>query len=74
MSGGILFHLHKFARNFSYLAGPPLSELEIGLAYDYSMARLPTFPPRAANAGGLDSSWPFVNLCPPTMNTTRATL
>lgn len=45
MSGGILFHLHKFARNFSYLAEPPLSELEIGLAYDYSMARLPTFPP-----------------------------
>lgn len=28
----------------------------------------------AANAGGLDSSWPFVNLCPPTMNTTTAAL
>lgn len=47
MSGGILFHLHKFAGNFSYLAEPPLSELEIRLAYDYSMARLPTFPPSA---------------------------
>lgn len=45
MSGGILFHLHKFAWNFSYLARPPLSELGIRLACDYSPARLPTFPP-----------------------------
>lgn len=65
MSGGILFHLHKFAWNFSCLARPPLSELQIGLAYDYSPARLPTFP-HVANAGGLGLSWPFVNLGPPT--------
>lgn len=31
-------------------------------------------PFSTANAGGLDSSWPFVNLCPPTMNTTTAAL
>lgn len=73
MSGGILFHLHKFAWNFSYLAWPPLSELEIRLAYDYSLARLPTFP-HAASTGGLDLSWPFVNLCPPTMHTTTAAI
>lgn len=71
MSRGILFHLHKFARNFSYLARAPLSELEIRLSDDYSLARLPTFP-HAACAGGSGLSWPFANLCPPTKTQRQA--
>lgn len=73
----ILFHLHKFAWNFSYLVWPPLSDLEIRLAYDYSMAPLTNIPPlhpHVANASGLELSWPFVNLGPPTMHTTTAAL
>lgn len=72
MSGGILFHLHKFAWNFSYLTWPPLSELEIGLGSDYSRAQLATFP-NVANASGSALCWPFCNLSPPTAtNTTTA--
>lgn len=68
----------SFAWNFSYLVWPPLSDLEIRLAYDYSMAPLanipPPHPPHVANASGLELSWPFVNLGPPTMHTTTAAL
>lgn len=77
MSREILFHLYKFAWNFSYLVWPPLSDLEIRLAYDYSMSPLANIPPptpHVANASGLELSWPFVNLSPPTMHTTTAAL
>lgn len=32
----------------------------------------PTHTPHAADAGDSDLSWPFVNLCPPTIHTTAA--
>jgi hypothetical protein len=51
MSGAILFHLQKFAWNSSKLAWPPLSNMGIRLALDYSLPPMPMFP-HVACAGG----------------------
>lgn len=52
----------------------PGNQISLWLFYGSACQHPPPTPTHASNASGLELSWPFVNLGPPTMHTTTAAL